>query len=329
MTLMHAFSLYLNRSFSKRHIDQTRSIERKVKRYVAWRKEIRQMADYEVYLDNLDAEAMSDFRDFIANEHILYKEHPDFYSQFYLRPSMMKEISPNTITAVMARLTFVLNWCVKQGYTENRKYKSFDHGVLVYGSPFYMTIEERDFVYNADLTGWPSHMVQHRDKFIFQCLVGCRYGDLEALTKDNIVEDFLEYIPKKTLHSGEASVVRIPLNDKAKAILARQETKDNRLFPHHARYMYNDDIKLLLNLLGINRQVTIINRHTRKEEQHPLYELASSHMARRTFIGNLYKQVKDQELVASLTGHAEGSKAFSRYRIIDDEMKREKMDLNN
>ena len=40
-------------------------------------------------------------------------------------------------------------------------------------------------------------------------------------------------------------------------------------------------------------------------------------MARRTFIGDIYIKVKDLNLVASLTGHTEGSKAFCRYRDID------------
>ena len=46
-------------------------------------------------------------------------------------------------------------------------------------------------------------------------------------------------------------------------------------------------------------------------------------MARRTFVGNLYKQVKDPNLIGKLSGHAEGSKAFARYRDIDKEMKTE------
>lgn len=46
-------------------------------------------------------------------------------------------------------------------------------------------------------------------------------------------------------------------------------------------------------------------------------------MARRTFIGNLYKKVKDPSLVGSLSGHKEGSKAFARYRDIDDDIKKE------
>jgi hypothetical protein len=59
----------------------------------------------------------------------------------------------------------------------------------------------------------------------------------------------------------------------------------------------------------------------------PINEVASSHLARRAFIGNLYKKVKDPNLVGSLSGHVEGSKAFARYRDIDDEMKKETVNL--
>lgn len=73
--------------------------------------------------------------------------------------------------------------------------------------------------------------------------------------------------------------------------------------------------------------VTILNPTTGKEEKRPINEVASSHMARRTFIGNLYKKVKDPNLVSSLSGHTEGSKAFARYREIDDEIKKEVVSL--
>ena len=71
----------------------------------------------------------------------------------------------------------------------------------------------------------------------------------------------------------------------------------------------------------------MINPTTREEEKQVLYEIASSHLARRTFVGNLYKQVKDPNLVGALSGHKEGSKAFARYRTIDDEMKKELVNL--
>lgn len=73
--------------------------------------------------------------------------------------------------------------------------------------------------------------------------------------------------------------------------------------------------------------VTVRNPVTGADEQKPINEIASSHMARRTFIGNLYKKVKDPSLVASLSGHTDGSRAFARYREIDMEMKREMVEM--
>ena len=44
------------------------------------------------------------------------------------------------------------------------------------------------------------------------------------------------------------------------------------------------------------------------------------------FVGNLYKQVLDSNIVASMSGHAEGSRAFSRYRV-DREIKTNAVNL--
>ena len=83
----------------------------------------------------------------------------------------------------------------------------------------------------------------------------------------------------------------------------------------------------MIKLAEIDRIVTILDSVTGEEVKKPLYEVASSHMARRTFIGNLYKKVKDPNLVGSLSGHKEGSKAFARYRDIDEDMKKELVSL--
>lgn len=77
----------------------------------------------------------------------------------------------------------------------------------------------------------------------------------------------------------------------------------------------------------LTRMVTVLNSATREEEKRPLNEIASSHLARRCFIGNLYKKVKDPNLVGALSGHKEGSKAFARYREIDEEMRQDLVKL--
>ena len=101
-----------------------------------------------------------------------------------------------------------------------------------------------------------------------------------------------------------------------------KDEKREALFPFISMQHYNKAIKKMLKKAGISRVVTVINPITRQDEQHPIYEVATSYMARRNFIGNLYKEVKDANLIGSMTGHTEGSKAFSRYRAIDEEIKR-------
>lgn len=80
-------------------------------------------------------------------------------------------------------------------------------------------------------------------------------------------------------------------------------------------------------MAGLDRVVTVLDKTTGAEMHKPIYEVITSHAARRTFIGNLYKRVRDPNLIGSMTGHVEGSKAFARYRVIDDDIKRELIDL--
>jgi len=69
----------------------------------------------------------------------------------------------------------------------------------------------------------------------------------------------------------------------------------------------------------ITRMVTIADPKTRLSKQVPICDIASSHMARRVFVGILHKRGVKNEIIASMSGHVENSKAFSRYYNIDKE----------
>ena len=163
--------------------------------------------------------------------------------------------------------------------------------------------------------------------FVFQCMVGCRHGDLVTFTPKNIIDGVLEYIPHKTMGKS-GRTVRVPLIPKAMAIVnGHNHGDDEPIFPRRYNFKFNDAIRKILKRAKVNRVVTVINPRTRQEEKKPISDVATSHMARRTFIGNLYRQVKDPNLVASMSGHANGSVAFARYRVIDDEMKKSLVEL--
>ena len=73
----------------------------------------------------------------------------------------------------------------------------------------------------------------------------------------------------------------------------------------------NDDVVIYQSNDGLVKMEAIVDASN---------EIASNHMARRTFIGNLYKETPDPNIIGKLSGHKEGSRAFARYRDIDDEM---------
>lgn len=233
--------------------------------------------------------------------------------------------SHNTVCAIMRCLRSFFNWCVKRDFISvNPFVRSSVSLVERYGTPYYLTVQERDLVAGHCYSPLSTLGVQ-RDIFIFQCLVGCRVSDLMNLTQANVIGDCLEYVPLKTATSVGGNVVRVPLHPQAVRIMLRYLGADpyGRLLPFIDPQRYNYAIKNILRECGVTRAVTVLCRRSGEFVRRPLCDVASSHLARRTFIGNLYKKVKDPCLISSLTGHVEGSRAFSRYRTIDDDIKRE------
>ena len=112
--------------------------------------------------------------------------------------------------------------------------------------------------------------------------------------------------------------VRVPLNSIAKEILERyKDLPGDDLLPLISQQKYNVAIKKMFFEAGLTRPVVVYNPTTSEQEIRPLNEVASSHLASHCFVGNLYKQVKDPNLVGALSGHKEGSRAFARYRVTD------------
>ena len=295
---------------------------------------------------NLTPELLRQIEDFLLDEKSVFLQYPEIYEQFPYsakvavktpkrkRPPTLDEEGnevpkgmpqprgQNTVSDMLTRFRAFILWAIDNGYTANNPCKHFTIGEIVYGTPIYISNEERNQLLEADLSD-DKELETQRDIFVFQCLVGCRVSDLYKMTYRSIINDAVEYIPRKTKEDRPITV-RVPLNDTARRLIAKYQDYDSEsLFPFNTEQHYNRKIKEAFRRAGLDRIVTVLDQQTRQEVQKPLYEVASSHMARRTFIGNIYKKVKDPNLVGALSGHKEGSKAFARYRTIDDDMKKE------
>ena len=302
--------------FSDHRRKQNRVIWRTLKRYEIFK-------GLSFTFENITADTLRDFEKFLADEHKLVDQKK--YQKVLTAVPETRTPQPrgkNTINDFMIRLRSFYIWANENDYTTTNPFKHFTIAECVYGTPYYITIEERNQLYNFDFSDNPD-LARQRDIFVFQCLIGCRVSDLWAMTKSNLVNGAIEYIPRKT-KEGRAITVRVPLNAIATEIVERYKDFDKvKLFKLTTQQQYNRDIKTMFRLSGLTRIVTVINPTTREEEQRPICDIASSHLARRCFVGNLYKKVKDPNLIGKLSGHKEGSRAFSRYREIDEETSRE------
>lgn len=295
---------------------------------------------------NLTPELLRQIEDFLLDEKSVFLQYPEIYEQYPYsakvavktpkrkRPStldehgnevpkgMPKPRGQNSVADMLTRFRAFVLWAIDNGYTVNNPFRHFSIGEIVYGTPIYISNEERTQLLETDLSD-DKEVETQRDIFVFQCLVGCRVSDLYKMTYRSIINDAIEYIPRKTKEDRPITV-RVPLNDTARKLIAKyQDYSRDTLFPFNTEQDYNRKIKEAFRRAGLDRTVTVLDQQTRQEVQRPLHEVASSHMARRTFIGNIYKKVKDPNLVGALSGHKEGSKAFARYRTIDDDIKKE------
>lgn len=358
-TFFNYFDNYLSLSqFSESRKRHFLVLYRALQRYSLYR-------NFEITFDSLNPAIIADFERFLRKEHTFFDEDRDPIAKYkpifdqFPECRTPKPRGDNYVKGLLVILRTFIIWANKTGKTHNNPFKERQIKECVYGTPIYITDEERRKIYETYLS-YDKRLEQQRDIFIFQCMIGCRISDLYSMRQSNIITEktskgdriCISYIPRKT-KEGNPITVSVPLNAIALNILKKYEYMknealvDNRyskknitkaiknnpavssespLFPLIAQQRYNEYIKDVFKACGITRIVSVINPTTGEVEQKSIADVASSHLARRTFVGNLYNKVQDPNLVGSLSGHKEGSRAFSRYRTINIDIKADLID---
>ena len=329
-------------------------LSRAIARYSGYTRETdKSRKDFDFDIDEVTREDIEDFTDYLRHEKELAEDKPMIFEKLLSEyPQSVKKgrnviegRGENTIIKMRTRLKSVFQYCNMKGYTSNRPFEGITIGTAKVGTPIYITIDERNKIADADLfTIWETMpkkerqlarmpiktLIEQRDIFVFQCLIGCRVGDLLKMTDKYIHDRILAYTPHKTLYEGDEAVqARVPLHPKAQSLIEKYKGADpkGRLFPFISAQRYNDAIKVIFKMAGITRNVEVRNPRTGETEIKPINEVATSHLARRTFVGNAYFKVHDPNLIGKMSGHVEGSKAFRRYRKIEDDTLKEVIDL--
>lgn len=260
-----------------------------------------------------------ELENYLAAEYNYIKLNRQFKKQFPKYKSN-KPRSQNTINGNLSKVRTFFNWCIKRKYTNSTPFSFFKLKASIYGTPYYPTKEEILKIYHHNYSDKTLHL-QSRI-FVFQCMTGPRVGDLYRLKRNNIVDDALVYIPEKQKHQRATTLI-VPLNEIAKQIIRDYSNKaDESLFNFCSFYHYNKFIKLAFKMANIQRTVAILDPLSGEEVMKDINEIISSHAARRFFIGTIYNEVQDPNLIGELSGHAYGSRSFSRYRNVNSDIKR-------
>jgi integrase len=342
------------RGLAESHARVYHVLQRAVSRYEGFvRLTDRNRKHWTFDINCISREDIEDLTDYLRNESTLAEEYPKLFAKLLkeypnnVKPghSKVEARGGNTIIKMRTRLKSLFLWFYEEGYTKNRPFDGVKIGTAKVGTPYYITIEERNKIADTDLAAvWetmtkderkPARMplktlIEQRDIFVFQCFIGCRVGDLLKMTDSCINNGILVYTPHKTKDEGfESFQARVPLHPKALELIEKYRGVDSkgRLFPFITAQRYNDAIKVIFTMAGVTRKVEVRNPKTGENEYKPINEVASSHLARRTFVGNAYFKVSDPNLIGKMSGHVEGSKAFKRYRRIEDETLRNVIDL--
>lgn len=330
LTVVNALDAYAtHHKLSITRIKSLGVIKRMLSRYILYTRATVNKT-YELYADAMTSEDVENFKNYILSEAELAVTHKKIFVKIFDKfpvtdnPKIKRTISKrgeNYVIDIIKRINAVYNWLNKANITDNNPLKTVPRGTEIYGTPIYINKEERDIIADFDLSKESSTVQVQRDIFIFQCLVGCRVCDLVTLSDLNVCNGVLEYVPQKTQDNAQQVCPRIPLSQRALDLIDKYKGVDpkGRLFPFISSQKYNEAIKLVFKACDITRPVNVRNPTTGRYEIKPICDVATSHMARRTFVGGAYKVVKDPNLIGAMSGHVPGSKAFARYRKIDDD----------
>ena len=151
-------------------------------------------------------------------------------------------------------------------------------------------------------------LTKMKERFLFQCSTGMRYGDLFLITRKNIKGDSIEYRPNKTNRKRD-NLVSVPLNPLSMSILKKYDYTMPNLKISNQKY--NLGLKDMFNIL--------IKKYPKVYKQ-----TYTTHNGRDTFITNCLESGIDVPTLLKMVGQ-ESYDIMKRYHKVSFEHKVKQM----
>ena len=273
--------------------------------------------------EQFDVKMLMDYRAFIADEYLYVSQYPKLYVKDGRKRYPTKKISNNSVVHEMKGLRAFFNELENTDEIFKSPFRKISHERfktmmrLKQDEPFFLRKSEFKTVLETEV---PPELQMAKDIFILNCCIGARIGDFMGFTMDRIAVSpegipFIHYIPHKTMKEMETMVeIKTPLVRIAYDIVMRTRFNFNEQAANYSVQVYNRELRKLLKLCGIDRPVAKFSESKGDNEYYPLYQVASSRLARKTHV-DIMNKVQVNAYVAGL--HAEGSDAVYRYTNLE------------
>ena len=277
----------------------------------------------ELTVQEFDSKMLMQFRQFIMEEYKYVPRFKRIYKGMKKSAIPTEKLSINTLTSQLKIWQTFFNELesqdeiVKSPFKRlgTEKNKSIMH--TMYDDPVFLRLDELKKVIEADV---PEKYVTARDAFVLQCALGCPIGDFQRMSMKKVAVSpdgipYVHYIPSKTAWSQETdSEIETPLVRYALEIVKKTKFNLPILNYPYGVNDYNVKIKEIMKLCGLDREVKTFNEETRDNEYMPLYEAASTKLARKTHV-DIMNKVQVNIYATGL--HRQGSGAVHRYTMME------------
>ena len=227
----------------------------------------------------------------------------DFIEDFigYLRDKNMRN---NTVKGLIEKIKAMTKKAGNYGYAVNR---TFDEISVPEEDTCSIALSMNEITRIYYYTGLTKKQEKIRDLFIVGCLTGMRYSDYSTLTSDNIQKDI---IIKKTKKTGVT--VHVPVHSYIKELL---EKYNGELPKDISIQHFNRSIKTICKKIWLTDKVVFTRTvgHNVVTDTYEMWQVISSHTARRSAATNMYNSGRMKTLqIMLITGHTT-EKNFFRY----------------
>ena len=227
----------------------------------------------------------------------------DFIEDFinYLRDKNMRN---NTVKGLIEKIKAMTKKAGNYGYAVNR---TFDEISVPEEDTCSIALSMNDITRIYYFNGLTKRQEKIRDLFVVGCLTGMRYSDYSTLTHENIQNDI---IVKKTKKTGVT--VHVPIHSYIRELLKKY---DGELPKDISIQHFNRSIKTICKKIGLTETVVFTRTvgHSVITESYEMWQVISSHTARRSAATNMYNSGRMKTLqIMLITGHTT-EKNFFRY----------------